>query len=257
MAGQHPGDGGVVMAAEQTAPDAIELSLVVPVYDEEQAIARLLEEIIGAVAPYGQRVEILVIDDGSRDRTPAILADFARRCPLLRVITFARNAGQSAAMACGFRQARGRHVVALDGDGQSDPRDIPRLDAQLVGHDVVCGIRRRRRDPLTKRWGSVIANFVRRRVTGDTIADIGCSLKGFRREPLQKLHFFDGCHRFLPVMLEMDGCSITQIEVNHRPRRGGRSKYTNWSRLARTWQDLLGVRWLQRRKLHYQIKDPS
>jgi glycosyltransferase involved in cell wall biosynthesis len=243
-----------VRKKREIVPAATELTLVVPVFNEEQAIGRLLEEIVSAVGSSPGAVEILVIDDGSTDTTPQILADFARRCPVLRIITFEQNAGQSAAMVCGFKEATGRYVVALDGDGQSDPRDIPRLAALLESYDVVCGIRRQRRDSLSKRWGSRFANFARRLVTKDTVVDIGCSLKAFRRDPLQRICFFDGCHRFLPVMLELEGCSITQIEVNHRPRWGGRSKYGNWGRLLRTWQDLLGVRWLQKRKLRYRIK---
>lgn len=238
-------------------PATPELSVVVPVYDEEAAIGPVVDEILAAVGEDPDRVEILLVDDGSRDDTPAVLADLAARHPAVRVITFAANAGQSAAMACGFRLARGRLVAALDGDGQSDPADIPRLLALLDRHEVACGIRRRRRDSLAKRWGSRFANWARRRVTGDEIVDIGCSLKAFHREPLQRIPFFDGAHRFLPVLLALEGCRIAQLEVNHRPRAGGRSKYGNLSRLARTWQDLLGVRWLQRRRLHYRIKDTT
>lgn len=232
-----------------------ELSIVVPVYNEEASVAPLLEEIIAAVGQNPARAEILFVDDGSTDETPARLAELKQRCPALRVITFERNAGQSAAMACGFRQARGRYVVALDGDGQNDPADIPRIVELLDRYQVVCGIRHKRRDRLAKRWGSAFANWVRRCFTGDSIKDIGCSLKGFHREPLQQLYFFDGVHRFLPVLLEMEGCTLTQIEVNHRPRRHGKTKYGNLGRLAKTWQDLLGVRWMQKRKLKYRVKE--
>jgi dolichol-phosphate mannosyltransferase len=233
------------------------LSVVIPIFNEDEAIARLLAEIVDTVGSSPEQVEILAVDDGSSDRTGEILAGFAASCPALRVITFAENAGQSAAMACGFQLARGRFIVAMDGDGQSDPKDIPRLVELLEYYEVVCGIRRHRRDPLGKRLGSRLANVVRRLVTKDTIVDIGCSMKGFHRKPLQRLHWFDGAHRFLPVMLEMEGCSIAQVEVNHRPRWGGQSKYDNWRRLLVTWQDLLGMRWLQKRKLEYRIKDPS
>lgn len=231
------------------------LSIVVPVYNEQESIGPLLAEIATVVGQLTGPVEVIVVDDGSSDGTPGVLDDHAAGFPQLRVVTFAANAGQSAAMACGFRQARYDHVVAMDGDGQSDPADIPRIAALLDDYPLVCGYRARRRDSLWKRVGSRLSNSVRRMVTGDRVIDIGCSLKGFHREPLQRLHFFDGSHRFLPVLLQMEGCAMTQIEVHHRPRSGGTSKYGNLDRLARTWQDLLGMRWLQSRHINYQIKD--
>ncbi len=230
------------------------LSVVIPVYNEEETIGPLLDEIAQVLGDDPARYEVIVVDDGSGDGTPAVLAEIAGRWPVLRVLAFRENAGQSAAMAAGFLAARRDHVVAMDGDGQSDPADIPRIAALLDDFDLVCGFRANRRDSLAKRWGSRLANAVRRSVTRDEVIDIGCSLKGFHREPLQRLPFFDGSHRFLPVMLAMDGCTMTQIEVNHRARSGGTSKYGNLDRLARTWLDLLGMRWLQSRKIHYEIK---
>ena len=241
-----------------TTLPAPRLSVVVPVFEEAEAIGPLLEEVVAAVGDDPAAVEVIVVDDGSRDGTPAILDEWRRRCPSLRVITFAENAGQSAAMACGFARARGDRVVSLDGDGQSDPADIPRLAALLDDHDQVCGIRRQRRDGLRKRVGSRLANAVRRAATGDRVVDIGCSLKAFHREPLQRLRHFDGSHRFLPILLELEGCTkLAQVEVNHRPRRGGRSKYTNLGRLWHTWQDLLAVNWYRKRRLRYRVKDES
>lgn len=230
------------------------LSIVIPVYNEEDCIGALLDEIVAVVGDDPNAVEILVVDDGSSDGTASLLAEYAGRCAALHVINFEKNAGQSAAMACGFRAATKEHVVALDGDGQSDPVDIPRIAALLDDFELVCGFRAKRRDTLAKRWGSKWANNVRRSVTGDKVIDIGCSLKGFHRQPLQQLYFFDGSHRFLPVLMEMQGCTMTQIEVHHRHRSGGTSKYGNLDRLARTWQDLLGMRWLQSRKISYKVK---
>ena len=238
-----------------TAP---RLTVVVPVFEEEAAIGPLLEEIVAAVGDDPDAVEIVVIDDGSRDGTPGILDAWRDRCPALRVLTFAANAGQSAAMACGFTHARGDRVVSLDGDGQSDPADIPRLAALLDIHDQVCGIRRRRHDSIAKRLGSRFANAARRAVTGDRVVDIGCSLKAFHRKPLQRVHHFDGSHRFLPILLELEGCrDLAQVEVNHRPRRSGRSKYTNLGRLWHTWQDLLAIKWYRKRRLRYQLEDEA
>ncbi len=233
------------------------LSVIIPVYNEEASLDGLLDEIKSVLGSDPRQVEILVIDDGSRDDTPHILRRRRETCPALRVLTFAENAGQSAAMAAGFRAASMDCVVAMDGDGQSDPADIPRLAELLDKFSVVCGFRAERHDTLAKRWGSRLANAARRSVTGDRIIDIGCSLKAFHREPLQDIPYFEGSHRFLPVLLAMQGCSLTQIPVNHRGRSGGRSKYTNWGRLRRTWIDLLGVRWLQSRTLRYQVKEDS
>lgn len=229
------------------------LSVVIPVYNEEECLDGLLDEVCGVVGCDSARAEILVVDDGSTDGTPELLQAWRKKCPALRVLTFAANTGQSAAMAAGFRAAGFDHVVAMDGDGQSDPADILALASRLDTYDVVCGYRSTRRDTLSKRWGSRFANAARRAVTGDKIIDIGCSLKGFHRGPLQNIPYFEGAHRFLPVLLAMQGCTITQVPVHHRPRSGGVSKYSNWGRLRRTWMDLLGVRWLQSRALNYRV----
>ena len=231
-----------------------ELTVVIPVYNEEGNLESLLEEILAVVGQNPDEAEILFINDGSTDRTGDLLTELREKCPIVRVVAFEQNAGQSAAMACGFLEARGKYIVSMDGDGQNDPADIPRIIELLKQYQVVCGIRRNRRDTLAKRWGSWFANAIRRCVTGDSIVDIGCSLKGFHRDAVQRLYFFDGIHRFLPVLLQMEGCSITQLEVNHRPRLAGKTKYSNIGRLAKTWQDLLGVRWMQKRKLNYTIR---
>ncbi len=230
------------------------LSIVVPVYNEEELIRPLIKEIVEVVGSDPDQAEIIIVNDGSTDRTESILDGLKEEHPLLRVIHFEKNAGQSAAMACGFLQARGDYVVTLDGDGQNDPRDIPRIVQLLGQYQVVCGIRGQRSDTFAKRISSKLAKWFRQKVLRDNIEDIGCSLKGFHRKPLQKLFLFDGAHRFLPILLAMEGCKIGQIRVNHRPRIAGVSKYTNLGRLAKTWMDLLGVYWLRKRKLDYKIR---
>jgi glycosyltransferase involved in cell wall biosynthesis len=232
-----------------------DLTILVPVFNEEESVIPLLDEIISVVGEDPAKVEILFVNDGSSDRTEALLKEARRRCPALRVITLAQNAGQSSAMACGFRRAQGRYIVVLDGDGQNDPADVPRIVELLDQFEVVCGIRRNRRDTWSRRWASKFANWAHQKLLGDTIVDIGCSLKGFHREPLQDLYFFKGVHRFLPILLERNGCSVKQIEVNHRPRQRGKSKYSNLGRALVTWQDVLAVRWMLKRKLNYQIKE--
>jgi len=246
------------MGSDIISTDHPGLSIVIPVFNEEATIGGLLKETVRVVGDEPESVEIIVVDDGSRDNTPNILAGLKEQNRVLRVLTFEENAGQSAAMACGFAAAKWEHIVAMDGDGQSDPADIPLLVTLLENHDMVCGIRRRRRDGFGKRFGSRLANKVRRWVTGDNFIDIGCSLKAFHREPLQRVRHFDGSHRFLPVLLELEGChNLAQIEVNHRSRAGGQSKYTNLGRLAHTWQDLLAVHWYQKRFLRFRLKDDS
>ena len=230
------------------------LSIVIPVYNEEELVAPVTEEIIKVIGSDPDYVEIIIINDGSTDKTEFVLQKLKSKYPILRVINFEKNAGQSAAMACGFLEARGEYVVTLDGDGQNDPSDIPKIIQLLDQFHVVCGIRSQRRDKFTKRISSKIAKWFRQKVLWDNIEDIGCSLKGFHRAPLQKLFFFDGAHRFLPILLEMEGYSVGQIKVNHRPRNAGVSKYTNLGRLAKTWMDLLGVYWMRKRKLNYRIR---
>jgi glycosyltransferase involved in cell wall biosynthesis len=241
----------------QTRQAELDTSVVIPVYNEEETITDVVREVAAAVGGDSPEVEILVVDDGSRDRTASILRHMREQYPSLRIITLAVNSGQTAALACGFLNAKGRFIVTLDGDGQSDPGDLPRIRKLLDEYQVVCGIRRNRRDSWNRRWGSYLANRIRRMVTGDRMEDICCPVKGFHAEPLQGLYYFDGSHRFLPVLLDMAGCKIVQVEVNHRPRSGGRSKYTNWRRLLITWQDLLAVRWMQKRHLELRIKDES
>ena len=231
------------------------LSIIIPFFNEDENILKLLDEVKSSLGDNPEYLEVLAINDGSTDSTEKILHECQENYPALRIISFKENAGQSAAMVCGFLNAKGRYVVTLDGDGQNDPADIPGILKMLDEYEVVCGIRKNRKDSISKRWGSKLANRIRRKVTHDSIIDIGCSLKGFHREPLEALIFFNGVHRFLPILLEMEGCSIAQVEVNHRPRINGVSKYTNWGRLLKTWQDLLGVRWLQARKLSYKIKE--
>lgn len=232
----------------------IELTVVVPVYNEEDLLVLLMEEIAQVLGADRERLEVIFVNDGSTDKTEFVLDKLRERYPVVRVISFEKNAGQSAAMICGFKHSKGKYVVALDGDGQNDPRDIPRIVELLEKYQVVCGIRARRQDSLPKRLGSRFARYVRQKVLGDSITDVGCSLKGFHREVLQKLYFFDGAHRFIPILLEMEGCSVGQVEVNHRPRTTGVSKYTNLGRLSKTWLDLIGVYWIGKRRLNYQIK---
>ena len=225
------------------------LSLVIPVFNERENLAPLVSELAGVLRPAGDPFEAIFVDDGSTDGSGEVLRDLRAVHPEIRVLRFPGNRGQTAAFSAGFRAARGEFVVTLDADLQNDPRDIPRLLEALEGADAVAGIRRRRADSLVRRVSSRIANSVRNRVTGDDIRDTGCSLKAFRREALGRLPLYRGMHRFLPTLVRIAGGRVAQIEVNHRPRVAGTSKYGVFNRLFVGIADLLAVRWMKSRRV--------
>ena len=228
-----------------------ELSIVVPVFNEEENIAILQSELQTALA--GTDYEIVFVDDGSTDQTAARISS----SPTVRVLRFEQNRGQSAAIFAGAQAALGKIVVFIDGDLQNDPADIPRLTAEIArGADLVCGYRAKRRDTVTKRLTSRIANFVRSRFTKDGIRDTGCTLKAMRRECVRTLVPFKGMHRFIPALVKGAGYRLVELPVNHRPRRFGQSKYGFGSRAVRATVDMFGVRWLLSRQLNYKIREP-
>ncbi len=246
----------VVKDLESPAPrSASLLSVVIPAYNEESNVEPCLHELVEVLEGLGHPFEVIFVDDGSTDRTFAVLAALAAADRRVRVIRLRHNAGQTAALDAGFRGARGQIVVTMDADFQNDPRDIPRLLAALESHDAVCGWRVDRQDPWTKRVASRIANAVRRRFTGDRIHDTGCMLKAFHRGALGRLRLYRGMHRFLPTLLCLEGFRVTEVAVRHRPRRAGRSKYGNWGRLWTGLADLWAVRWMARRRLDYEITE--
>jgi glycosyltransferase involved in cell wall biosynthesis len=230
------------------------ISVVVPAFNEAPNLPALVQEVEDAVSSLGDPWELVVVDDGSTDDSPALLRDLQARHPSLRVVRFARNAGQSAAFLAGFEAARGEVVVTLDADLQNNPADIPELVRRLEGHEAVLGVRRRRRDAALRRVSSRIANAVRRGVTGDGLSDVGCSLKAFRREALRDLPRFNGVHRFFGTLLVWRGCRIVEVPVDHRPRRAGEAKYNVRNRAFRTLLDLLAMRWLRSRWVRYEIE---
>ena len=233
----------------------MELSLVVPAYNERENLTPLLAEIDSALA--GRSYEVIVVDDGSTDGTLETLKTLRQTHPQLRVIAFERNAGQTAAFAAGFRSARAPIVITLDADLQNDPADIPLLVDMLqrTGATAVAGYRVTRRDTAWKRLQSRIANGVRNRLNGEVIRDTGCSLKAFRTDAVRALPLFGGMHRFLPTLIKMQGGSVTEVPVGHRPRRHGATKYGMWNRVWRSLVDAFAVRWMQRRALRYRVRE--
>ncbi len=238
------------MTNPERAPD---VSIVVPVFEERENLEPLVDEILEVLGPSGLAVEIVLVNDGSRDGSGERIADLARTRPAVRGLHFRENRGQSAAFDAGFKAARGRVVVTLDADLQNDPRDIPTLVEALEHHDAAVGYRRIRHDSWLRRASSRIANSVRNGLSGDDIIDTGCSLKAFRAEALAGLKLYTGMHRFLPTLLRMDGRTVVQLPVGHRPRRSGRSKYGVWNRVFRSFTDLLVVRWMKKRRLGYEV----
>jgi glycosyltransferase involved in cell wall biosynthesis len=224
------------------------LSLVIPCYNEEEAIPELLPKLDDAVktlAEAGHTVEILLVDDGSRDQTPTLLREATAGRPHLRVIRFARNYGQTAAMAAGFDAARGDVVIPLDADLQNDPADIPILLAKLdEGYDVVSGWRRHRKDTfVTRKIPSWAANALISRISGVKLHDYGCTLKAYRRSVLTGVHLYGEMHRFIPIFAAQQGARVTEVVVRHHPRTKGTTKY-GLSRVPNVFLDLLLVQFL-------------
>jgi dolichol-phosphate mannosyltransferase len=227
------------------------VSVVVPLYNEEQSVAMLQRELADALT--GLDYEIIFVDDGSQDETVARIATN----PRTRVLRFEKNAGQSAAIFAGLQAVRSEVAVLIDGDLQNDPADIPRLLTEISrGADLVCGYRAQRKDTSLKRITSRVANFVRSRFTRDGVRDTGCTLKAMRRDCIAALVPFKGMHRFIPALVKGAGYRLVEIPVNHRPRRFGQSKYGLSNRALRATIDMFGVRWLLSRRLNYKLREP-
>lgn len=233
--------------AAVSAPD---FSIVIPLHNEEGNIVILQQEIRSALT--GRNYELILVDDGSTDSTVARIT----RDPEVRVLCFEKNAGQSAAMIAGMNAARGPVIVLLDGDLQNNPADIPKLLAEIErGADLVCGYRAKRQDTTVKKITSRVANFVRSRFVGDGVRDTGCTLKALRRECVPALVPFKGVHRFIPALIKNAGFRIVEIPVDHRARQFGESKYGLGNRAVKATMDMLGVRWLQSRRLDYKVRE--
>jgi len=233
----------------------VDLSLVIPAFNEEETIEECVREANGVLERLGKRFEILVVDDGSTDRTFERLRALKGSVPALRAIRYRANRGQTTAMAAGFENARGEIVVTMDADMQNDPADIPRLLEKMNDFDVVCGVRQNRRDSFVRKVSSAIANSVRNRLTDERIHDVGCTLRTYRKRHLDRVKLFEGMHRFLPTLLRLEGARIVEIPVRHRPRVKGRNKYGIGNRLWKGLRDLFAVRWMQQRYVRYKVEE--
>lgn len=234
-----------------------EISVVIPVFNEEENLPLLIPSLADVLKSLNKNFEIILIDDGSIDNSFNIIKDLCKKYIEVRYIKFRTNAGQTAAFDAGFKNSMGDIIITLDSDLQNDPNDIPKMMSYIKDYDVICGWRAERKDPLIKKISSWTANFFRNLLTNETIHDTGCSLKIYKRECISNIKLYKGMHRFLPTLLKLEGAKVIEVKVNHNPRKFGQSKYNIKNRLFSGIYDLLSVRWMQKRKLNYEIEEPK
>ncbi|HEU5117428.1 MAG TPA: glycosyltransferase family 2 protein, partial [Isosphaeraceae bacterium] len=232
--------------------------------NEAESLPQLVDETVRALRSLESRpesglrdFEIVVVDDGSTDHTPQVLDALSKLHPELRPVTLRQNVGQSGASMAGFWASHGEWIGMLDADLQNDPADLITLWQALPGYDAALGWRRNRQDTWFRRAISLVANGVRNAVLGQAIRDTGCSVRIFKKENALRLPMFHGAHRFFGPLLMRDGCRIVQVPVNHRAREFGRSHYNLWNRSIRVVVDLLGVAWLMRRPIRFEVQAPG
>jgi dolichol-phosphate mannosyltransferase len=233
------------------------ISFVIPVYNEEENLLPLTTELDAVAEQLQVPYEIWFVDDGSSDGSLNKLRELALDFPQVFYLSLSRNSGQSAALQAGFLACSGDVIITLDADLQNDPADIPLMLRYFGTYDMITGWRHQRNDSWSKRIGSRIGNSVRNALTGEKIHDTGCSLKIMRASLLKRIRIYRGLHRFLPTLMRLEGASVLEVKVNHRPRTRGKSKYNNLTRGVEGFYDLLVVRWMQHRRLHIDIRERS
>ena len=235
----------------------VDLSVVIPVYNEEESLPHLWPELRAVLESLGPAFEVVFVDDGSRDRSAELIRELREADPRVRLVRLKTNAGETAATDAGFRTARGRRVVTMDADLQNDPHDIPLLLSHLDRWDAVTGwrVNRGEGDTALRRVSSQVANRVRNWISDESIHDSGCTFRAFRRECLRGLVLYRGFHRFIPTLLRMRGYRVIEVPVHSRPRRYGESKYGVLNRVFVATTDLLVVRWMKNRLLHYEVAE--
>jgi len=225
----------------------IALSVVIPVYNEQDNLEPLLEELFPVLKDIGWGFEVICVDDASTDNSFSVLQELNKKFAALRIVQHTFNCGESAAEATGFSHACGDWIVTMDADQQNDPADIPTLLKASQNVDAVCGVRSEREDDWVKRISSKVANGFRNWVTQDIITDAGCTFRALRRDALREMPVFNGMHRFLPTFLRLQGFTATEIPVNHRPRTRGKSKYGIGNRMFRGLVDCFAILWWRKR----------
>ncbi len=233
----------------------LEISAVVPVYNEEENLPVLIPMLIKVLKGLGGFFDVIFVDDGSSDGSQRILREMASQYPSLRVLRFRENRGLSTALVAGMREARGEKIVTLDSDLQNDPADIPKLLEYLDRYDMATGWRQKREDSWLKKISSKIGNSVRNWLSGENIQDSACTLRAFKKECVKEIPVFNGMHRFLSTLVKMGGYRIIEVPVSHHPRKFGKSKYNIRNRMVRSFIDLMAVRWMKHRTIHYDIEE--
>ena len=231
------------------------LSLVIPAYNEQEVVPELLTRVSAALEKIGKPFEVIIVDDGSTDQTPTMLAEAMGRLPWLRVIRMTANRGQSAAFDAGFKAAGGQIIATIDADLQNDPEEIPRLVPMLDGYDMITGWRKKRQDSTFRLIQTHIANRIRNWISDETINDSASSLKLYKRHCLAGIQLYTGMHRFMPTLVKMRGYTVLETPVKHSPRYAGVAKYGFRNRALRAFFDLLAVRWMKKRALRYEATE--
>jgi glycosyltransferase involved in cell wall biosynthesis len=238
-----------------TEKKGIDISIVVPVYNEEENLPILIPQLMEVLNGLGKPYEMIFVDDGSRDGSRSLLKEMANQYPQIHILGFKRNCGETAAGAAGLKEARGEVVITIDADLQNDPKDIPQMLEYLKDYDMVTGWRQKREDSWVKRITSKIANKIRNGLSGEVIQDSGCTFRAYKRECLENIKIFKGMHRFMPTLVKMEGFRVVEIPIAHHPRKFGVSKYTTWNRMWRAFIDLLAVKWMKSRHIRYEIEE--
>ncbi len=229
-------------------------SIVIPVHNEEKNLPILVNELSGVITKLDGEVEVIFIDDGSNDNSFNLVSALKKRFEWIKIIKVKKRSGQTAAFDAGFKQAQGEIIITMDADLQNNPDDIFKLLKYYPSNDVISGKRVNRKDTLTKKISSRIANYIRNKITNEHIVDTGCSLKLFKAEYIKRLKLFDGLHRFLPTLCKMEGAKVIEVPVSHRPRKYGKTHYGILNRAFKALIDAFAVRWMKKKFLNYKVE---